>query len=264
MTAFDLTARAAFLRDLAQRAADLAREGFTSRSAGTFDLKGPQDFLTETDLAVETLIREALAQAFPQDSILGEEGGGAPARQLWIIDPIDGTANFARGVPHFCVCIAFALDGAPVLGAIIHPITGEFWFAEHGKGAEKNGAPIRVTTTVSPDTACIEMGWSRRHPVEGYLAAQRHIITGGANIRRGGSGALALAWVAEGRSDGYLEAQMNCWDCLAGMLMVAEAGGDVRPFAGGLQGLAHPAPVRACTPALTALLDDALQIGAKA
>ncbi|WP_106745838.1 inositol monophosphatase family protein [Yoonia maritima] len=262
MTDPDLSARAEFLRHLAIKAADLARDGFASRNAGTFDLKGPQDFLTETDIAVETLIRDALSEAFPEDDILGEEGGGTPTPQLWIIDPIDGTANFARGVPHFCVCIAFALDGAPVLGAIIQPMTGEFWFAQKGKGAEKDGAPIRVTSTESPDTACIEMGWSRRHPVEGYLAAQRHVITGGANIRRGGSGALALAWVAEGRSDGYLEANMNCWDCLAGMLMIEEAGGHVRPFAGGLDGLANPAPVRACTPALTALLDEALALGA--
>lgn len=262
MTEFDLSSRAEFLRDLAVKAAQMAREGFSARTAGTFTLKGPQDFLTETDMAVETLIRDALAKAFPEDDILGEEGGGTPAPQLWIIDPIDGTANFARGVPHFCVCIAFALDGVPVLGAIIHPMTGELWFAQQGKGAEKNGAPIRVTGTTSPDTACIEMGWSRRHPVEGYLAAQHHILKRGANIRRGGSGALALAWVAEGRSDGYLEANMNCWDCLAGMLMIAEAGGDVRPFEGGLAGLAHPAPVRACTPALAGLLDDALELGA--
>lgn len=261
MTELDLSARAAFLRDLAPKAAELAREGFTSRTAGTFALKGPQDFLTETDMAVEALIRDALAKAFPKDGILGEEGGGTPTEHLWIIDPIDGTANFARGVPHFCVCIAFAVAGAPVLGAIVHPLTGEFWFAQKGKGAEKNGRPIQVTGTTSPDTACIEMGWSRRHSVEGYLTAQRHILTGGASIRRGGSGALALAWVAEGRSDGYLEANMNCWDCLAGMLMIEEAGGDVRPFSGGLEGLSHPAPVRACTPALTALLDAALEQG---
>ena len=137
-------------------------------------------------------------------------------------------------------------------------------------GAQKNGAPITVTATTSPDTACVEMGWSRRHSIQGYLAAQEHILTGGANIRRGGSGALALAWVAEGRSDGYLEAAMNCWDCLAGMLMVQEAGGSVLAFGSAsgerlstLRALSEPHPVRASTPALAELLDGALSFAAE-
>ena len=254
---FDLAARAAFLRDLAPRAGELALAGFQARKAGTFTLKGPQDFLTETDLAVESFIRAELTQAFPGDAILGEEGGGEPAPHLWIIDPVDGTANFARGVPHFCVCISFCHEGAAVLGAIFHPVTGEFWFAQAGEGAFKNGVPLRVTATADPQVACVEMGWSRRHSIAGYLAAQGHILTAGANIRRGGSGALALAWVAEGRSDGYLEAAMNSWDCLAGMLMVQEAGGSVLPF-GGPVTEAHP--VRACAPALVGVLDGALAL----
>lgn len=266
----NLTSRAEFLRGLAPAAGELARAGFTARTKGSFTLKGPQDFLTETDLAVETYVRAKIGAAFPEDGILGEEGGGDPTPHLWIIDPVDGTANFARGVPHFCVCICFCEDGAPVLGAILHPMTGEFWFAQIGKGAEKNGVPITVTATPSPDRACVEMGWSRRHSIQGYLASQGHILTGGANIRRGGSGALALAWVAEGRSDGYLEAAMNCWDCLAGMLMVQEAGGSVLPFgtaSGGrlstLQALSAPHPVRASTPALAELLDGALSFTAE-
>lgn len=268
--ALDLTSRAEFLLGLSPRAGDLARAGFMTRIAGTFTLKGPQDFLTETDLAVESFIRAELGAAFPNDAILGEEGGGDLAAHLWTIDPVDGTANFARGVPHFCVCICFCEDGVPVLGAIFHPMTGEFWFAQSGKGAQKNGAAISVTTTTDPNVACVEMGWSRRHSIAGYLAAQGHILTAGANIRRGGSGALALAWVAEGRSDGYLEAAMNCWDCLAGMLMVQEAGGSVLPFGtdaanrlGSLAALTAPHPVRACTPALADLLDAGLSLAAE-
>lgn len=262
---FNLTTRADFLRDLAPKAGDLARAGFASRTAGTFTLKGPQDFLTETDMTVESFIRAEIGAAFPTDGILGEEGGGDLAAYLWIIDPVDGTANFARGVPHFCISISFCINGAPVLGAIFHPIIGEFWFAQIGQGAQKNGAPMRVTSTLDPHTACVEMGWSRRHSIAGYLAAQGHILTGGANIRRGGSGALALAWVAEGRSDGYVEAAMHSWDCLAGMLMVQEAGGSVLPFGGGeLAALTAPHPVRACTPALAALLDGALALASGA
>ncbi len=262
----DLPARATFLRALAPKAGDLARAGFESREKGTFTLKGPQDFLTETDGAVENFIRTEIAAAFPNDAILGEEGGGDLSAQMWIIDPVDGTANFARGVPHFCVCISFCENGSPVLGAIFQPMTGEFWFAQSGHGADKNGAPIHVTRTASPQTACVEMGWSRRHSIAGYLAAQGHILTGGANIRRAGSGALGLAWVAEGRSDGYTEAAMHSWDCLAGILIVREAGGAVLPFGpnavdlGSIAALASPQPVRACTPALAVLLDGALAL----
>lgn len=265
----DLTARATFLRTLAPKAGALARAGFESREKGAFTLKGPQDFLTETDTAVELFIRAEIAGAFPNDGILGEEGGGDLSANLWIIDPVDGTANFARGVPHFCVCISFCENGSPVLGAIFQPMTGEFWFAQIGQGAEKNGAPIRVTATPTAQTACIEMGWSRRHSIAGYLAAQGHVLTGGANIRRAGSGALGLAWVAEGRSDGYLEAAMHSWDCLAGMLIVREAGGAVLPFGqnphdlGSIAALASPQPVRACTPALAALLDGALAVSSQ-
>ena len=262
----DLITRATFLRALAPKAGDLARAGFEKREKGTFTLKGPQDFLTETDTEVEQFIRAEIASAFPDDGILGEEGGGDLSAHLWIIDPVDGTANFARGVPHFCVCISFCENGSPVVGAIFQPMTGEFWFAQLGQGAEKNGASIRVTTTASPQTACLEMGWSRRHSVSGYLAAQEYILKAGANIRRGGSGALALAWVAEGRSDGYLEAGMQCWDCLAGMLLVREAGGAVLPFGptvaglGSIAALNSPHPVRACTPALMPLLQGALAL----
>ncbi|MCX7302379.1 MAG: inositol monophosphatase [Rhodobacterales bacterium] len=265
--ALDLTSRAEFLRHLAPEAGDLASAGFAARIAGTFTLKGPQDFLTETDVAVENFIRAEICAAFPQDAILGEEGGGDPAPHLWVIDPVDGTANFVRGVPHFCVCISFCENGVPLLGAIFHPVTGEFWFAQSGRGAQKNGAPLSVTATTDPNVACLEMGWSRRHSISGYLAAQGHILTAGANIRRGGSGALALAWVAEGRSDGYIEASMDCWDCLAGMLIVKEAGGSVLPFGpvageglGSLGTLTGSHPVRACTPALAALLDAGLSL----
>lgn len=254
----DLAARRDFLRALMPRAAARALEGFTARPAGQFDLKGPQDFLTETDLAVEALIREAIAAAFPGDAILGEEGGGIPGRATWVIDPIDGTANFARGLPHFCVIVAFCLDGICQFGAIHHPVLDEFYFAARGLGASKNGRPIRVSATPGTDTACVEIGWSRRHPVEAYLAMQRAILGAGANIRRAGSGGLALAHVAEGRSDGYAEMSMNSWDCVAGLLMVEEAGGHVGPAPQGAAALSAIRPVLAATPAIAAMLAEAL------
>ncbi|WP_349295062.1 inositol monophosphatase (plasmid) [Thioclava sp. 'Guangxiensis'] len=247
----DLDAREAFLSDMMARATALALNGFRTRNTGDFSLKGAQDFLTETDLAVEALIRAEIAERFPQDAILGEEGGGTPAHATWVIDPIDGTANFARGVPHFCVIVAFCLAGEAVLAAIHQPVTGERWQARRGHGCSLNGAPVRVTRTPDMGTACLEMGWSRRHPLAPYLQAQEAAITAGANIRRSGSGGLALAYVASGRSDGYLEISMNSWDCVAGLLMVREAGGVVAKVPEGLS-LLDTRPVLAATPGIAA------------
>ncbi|NVO25294.1 inositol monophosphatase [Donghicola sp. B5-SW-15] len=246
----DLDARAAFLEALIAKAADRALQGFLQREEGQLDMKGPQDFLTETDLAVEDLIRQEIAHTFPEDAILGEEGGGIPGRATWVIDPVDGTANFARGVPHFCVIIAFCVDGRCELGAITNPVLNERYFARRGHGALKNGQPMRVTTTLAASSACLEMGWSRRLPVETYLEAQRKVLEEGANIRRGGSGGLALAYVAEGRSDGYFEGIMSSWDCLAGLLMVEEAGGRIGTWPATVADLTATGPVLAITPAL--------------
>lgn len=174
---------------------------------------------------MESHVRAAITVAFPQDGILGEEAGGALAERLWVIDPIDGTANFARGIPHFCVAISFCEKGETLLGAIFNPVTDEFYFARKGRGALKNGAPMSVAKTDSIANASVEIGWSPRVATSDYLAAQERVFAKGANIRRGASGALAIAWVAEGRTDGYAEYYMNAWDCLAGLLMVREAGG---------------------------------------
>ncbi|WP_128255337.1 inositol monophosphatase family protein [Falsirhodobacter deserti] len=257
----DMDSRAAFLRTLMTEAAEIAREGFAK--AASFTMKGPQDFLTETDLAVEAHIRARLAETFPDDGILGEEGGGSLAPVLWVIDPIDGTANFARRVPHFCVCIAVVVEGVTELGAIIQPISNERWFARRGGGATKNGAPMRAAATATLDTASVEFGWSRRTSVEQYLQVQRNLLTGGASIRRGGSGALALAWVAEGRSDGYLEIEMNCWDCLAGLLMVREAGGQTALWPEILTDVARPGPVFAAAAGIAAPLLAAFTEGTR-
>ncbi|SBS32695.1 Inositol-1-monophosphatase [Marinomonas aquimarina] len=235
--------RAEFLKSLIKKASDRALEGFLNRTAGEYDLKGPQDFLTETDLAVEALIKNEIAHTFPEDAILGEEGGGVPEHFTWVIDPIDGTANFARGIPHFCVIISFCIDGEAQLAAIAQPVTQEFYFAQRGQGAFKNDQPMRTSTTSTMGQAHLELGWSRRATIESYLATQDTLLRQGASIRRGGSGGLALAWVAEGRTDAYLEISMNSWDCIAGMLLIEEAGGRVGNWPRTLADLTKTGPV---------------------
>ena len=245
----DLDARAGFCRELALSAGEIALAGFARQTPGGYRMKGPQDFLTETDAAVEAHIRAALAEAFPADGFLGEETGGTPAIDTWVVDPIDGTANFARGIAHFCVSIAFVRDGRIEIGAICNPAAGELYLARRGAGATRNGAPIRVAPTRDFAAACVELGWSNRVPNARYLEAMAALLVRGANVRRGASGALGLAYVADGRSDGYAEVHMNAWDCLAGLLLVREAGGRVGPFLD-LGSLTEGGPVIAAAPGI--------------
>jgi myo-inositol-1(or 4)-monophosphatase len=176
-----------------------------------------------------------------------------------VVDPIDGTANFARGIPHFCISIAYIENGRTEIGAIYDPAHDELYFAGRGTGATRNGQPIAVSSTTAFETASIEMGWSGRVANEAYLETIRNLLTLGANVRRAGSGALALAYVADGRSDGYLELHMNSWDCVAGLLLVAEAGGDVCPFLQ-IGSLRDGGPVLASAPGIAAGISRASKI----
>ena len=238
---------------IAREAGEVARRMFETRQTGTYSLKGHQDVLTEADTAVERLITSRIAEAFPEDSCVGEEGGGAYTSQVWVIDPIDGTANFARGVGHFCVSIAFVRDGEPVIGAIYAPMHGELFAARRGAGATVNGRPMGVSGTTDIREAMIEVGWSPRRPMPDHLALLQRITATGAGFRRGGSGALGLAYVAAGRSDGYCELHMHPWDVLAGWVMVEEAGGRVSDFLGN-DGLRNGNVVLAATPGLAETL----------
>ncbi|MGF6257407.1 inositol monophosphatase family protein [Ensifer sp. LBL] len=245
----DLSGRALLCRDVIRSAGALVLEGFKASAERGYSLKGPQDFLTETDAASEAHIRDAIATHFPADAFLGEEGGGIIADRVWVVDPVDGTANFARGIPHFCISITYVEHGQAEIGAIYNPAHDELYFCRRGEGATLNDKAITVSSTATFDAASVEMGWSRRVPDETYLETMRQMLEKGANVRRGASGALALAYVADGRSDAYVELHMNSWDCLAGLLLVAEAGGTVCPFME-IGSLLEGGPVLASTPAI--------------
>jgi myo-inositol-1(or 4)-monophosphatase len=254
-----LDRREAFLRDMVREAADIARAGFARQAGQTVSMKGPQDYLTETDGQVESHLKARIAAAFPEDGFLGEEGGGEPGRQAWVVDPIDGTANFARFIPHFCVSIAFVADGEVQLGAIVNPVLDEVYLGRRGRGASLNGKPIRVSATTDIAATSFEMGWSNRRPLGRYIDALNDLYEAGSNVRRGACGALGLAYVADGRSDGYAELHMNSWDCLAGLLLVREAGGVTGPFLS-LGGLLEGAPVLAAAPGVAGVLSQATGI----
>jgi myo-inositol-1(or 4)-monophosphatase len=254
-----LDRRALFLRDLLEGAAALALEGFRRQAGQPAGLKGPQDFLTETDGAVEAYIRSRIALAFPEDGFLGEETGGTPGAQAWVVDPIDGTANFARSIPHFCISIAFVAEGEVQLGAIVNPALDEVYFARLGAGATRNDQPIHVVDTTDIRATSFELGWSQREPLARYINALTALFEAGSNVRRAASGAMGLAYVADGRSDGYAELHMNSWDCLAGLLLVREAGGVTGTFLSN-GGLTAGGAVLASAPGVAATLSAATGI----
>jgi myo-inositol-1(or 4)-monophosphatase len=234
---------------IAHEAGELIRALFQRREAGAFELKGAQDYLTEADGEVERLVAKRIVEAFPGDTVVGEEGGGRLSSQLWLVDPIDGTANFARGIPHFCVSIAFLRDGRTALGAICNPMLNELYAARRGGGATLNGAPMHVSATDDMRRATVELGWSTRRPLSTYVAMVDRVTKTGAGFQRAGSGALGIAYVAAGRLDGYAELHINAWDAAAGLLMVEEADGRINDFLGH-DGVAKGNPVLAATPAL--------------
>jgi len=237
-------------RALARDAGKLAHRAFGTSATS---MKGRHDVVTAMDGEVERYIRAAIAVRYPQDAVIGEEDGGSAGRRLWLIDPIDGTANYARGVPRYCVSIGYLEDGVPVLGAIYDPSLDWLYAAARGEGAWRDGERLAVSPCGELTAATIECGWSTRRPVADYVALLARVLESGAAIRRAGSGALGLADVAAGRAEGYAELHINAWDCAAGIVLVREAGGFVNDFFAG-DGLAQGNPLLATNAALCAKL----------
>jgi myo-inositol-1(or 4)-monophosphatase len=247
---------------IAREAGALAKRRFFDRNSFSVGFKGPQDFITEVDGEVERLIHSRLAQVFPQDGFIGEESEGAAGGEgqpIWVVDPIDGTANFARGTPHFCVSIACLDAGAIEIGVIYDPVLDELFSARRGDGARLNGLAIKAAATPTLDRATIEVGWNMRADSQSFLGLLGRIVSTGAGVVRSGSGALGLAYVAAGRRDGYVENQIYAWDCLGGILLVREAGGYASNFLAG-EGLTKGGPLVACAPALRQALLKAAAI----
>ena len=233
-------------RALARDAGKLAHRAFGT-SATT--LKGRHDVVTAMDREVERFIRAAIAARYPQDAIIGEEDGGSDGERLWLIDPIDGTANYARGLPRYCVSIGYLERGVPLLGAIYDPSLDWLYSAAHGEGAWRDGTRLTVSPGAELGAATIECGWSTRRSATDYTALIGRILDAGAAIRRAGSGALGLADVASGAVEAYCELHINAWDCAAGIVLVREAGGMTNDFFAG-DGLLQGNPLLATNAAL--------------
>ncbi len=213
-------------------------------------LKGVQDWVTEADGAVERFLSERLLAAFPEDGFQGEEEGvGRTGTLRWVVDPIDGTANYMRGANRFCVSLGLLEDRVPLAGVIVAPALGETFAARQGAGATLNGAPISAADTADMKRATVEVGWSARRPDQDFLAICARVKAAGTVLRMGGSGALGLADVAAGRQDAYAELHINLWDVAAALVILHEAGAVVNDFLAG-DGPTKGNAILACAPGI--------------
>lgn len=224
-----------FVIETARAAGELLRAGLNQPR--TIHFKGAIDLVTEMDIAAETLILDAIRSRFPDHAILSEEAGASAAADAsgyrWVVDPLDGTTNYAHGLPIFCVSIGLEHDGVPVLGVIYAPVLNEMYAAERGKGATLNGQPLRVSQIAKLDRAMLVTGFPYDVQIKSsnlqHFSSFIHSVQA---VRRLGSAALDLAWVAAGRFDGFWEPRLAPWDLCAGSLLVQEAGGRVSGYDG--------------------------------
>ena len=200
--------------------------------------KGDYNLVTEADLASEAMIIERIKSHYPRQTILAEESGEAvvvdgDSRWKWIIDPLDGTTNFAHGYPCFCVTMALEHEGELVIGVTYDPTRNELFTAEKGQGASLNFKPIHVSSTDKLSDALVVTGFPYDFKEKSDFARHLHsFLIASRGVRRDGSAAIDMAYVACGRYDGFWEEGLNPWDVAAGVLMIAEAGGRVTNYDG--------------------------------
>jgi myo-inositol-1(or 4)-monophosphatase len=249
----------------AKEAGEVLRKGFGWQHSVRY--KGEVDLVTEVDEQAEQVIRKELLGTFPSYRMLAEEGGELAGEEdaRWIVDPLDGTTNYAHGLPFFCVSVALERCGRVVLGVVHDPMHEETFVAERGGGATLNGEPIKVSDTEELIRALIATGfpYDRAEMPEALELFGRFAATT-QGMRRLGSAALDLCYVASGRLDGYYERGIWAWDIAAGNLILEEAGGKVTNYRGGildLEGREIVASNGALHPAMTELTGEENQRG---
>jgi myo-inositol-1(or 4)-monophosphatase len=228
----------------------------------TVEHKGRIDLVTDADRAAESALLEFLGRRFPGSAVLAEESGasGDPAAALrWYVDPLDGTTNYAHGVPHFSVNVAAEDAGGLAAGATYDPLRDELFLGSRGAGSTLNGRPMRVSAAASLDQALLVTGfpYDVHQAPEVPLAIFAAYLRRARAVRRFGSAALDLAYIACGRFDGFWEMKLRAWDVAAGIVLVREAGGAVADFDGG-QGMLHGGTICAANPGLQPRLLEVL------
>jgi myo-inositol-1(or 4)-monophosphatase len=225
--------------------------------------KGPSDLVTQADLASQEAIRDVLLTAFPQHGFVSEEGEAqldASAEYCWCVDPLDGTTNYVHQLSHYAVSVALLHQAQPIVAAVLDPVHNECFTARRGGGAWLNGRSIRTSGVQDVSQALVAASFAAKvragsPEIDQFIAAVLHCQA----VRRTGSAALNLCYVAAGRFDGFWALSTHAWDVAAGVLLVEEAGGVVSGPDGGLFDLRVPHPVASATPALHAQLQKLLQ-----
>ena len=241
--------------------AALAGGGILAAKFGkvTYKLKGRANLLTEADLAAQEKVIGIIRTAFPADGFLAEESPPeeTPNRRLWIIDPLDGTTNYAHGFPVAAVSIGFAENGELKAGGVYDPFRRELFLARKGRGAFLNGRPLAVSGTPAISKALLVtgFGYDRAEKAEFYCGFFSEFMKLSHDVRRMGAASLDFCWLAAGRTDGYWEFGLQTWDVAAGKLIVEEAGGRVTDFSG------RPWPVNAAMGSQTLATNGRLHAG---
>ncbi len=224
---------------IAHEAGSIVARDFPRGALDHVDFKGAVNPVTETDRAADDLIRGRVQELFPEHRILAEESGGHewrdPGPPVWLIDPLDGTNNFAHGFPHVGVSLALIERQQPVVGVVYDPLREETFTARAGGGAKLNGELIGVTDVEDLPEAFLATGfpYDRRTAPDNNVERMDHFLRRSQGVRRAGAAVLDLAYVACGRFDGFWEIRLRPWDVAAGILLVQEAGGAVTDFGGG-------------------------------
>lgn len=244
-----------FMIDLSKQAGEILKEGYGKTHQVQY--KGPTDLVTEIDHKSEALLVSRIQAAFPTHSIITEETGfrQGSSDHRWYIDPVDGTSNYSRGVPMFCVSIGYAFEGKMQLAAVYEPLRDESFYAEKGKGAFLNGSPIHVSETADLLRSMLVTGFpydmnQEHNNVENFI----NLVKKAHTVRRYGSAVLDQAYVAMGRLDGYWESGVSAWDIAAGTLLVEEAGGLVTRLNGDPDYMKPPYDILAANPVLHRIL----------
>ncbi|OCG57720.1 inositol monophosphatase [Gilliamella sp. Nev6-6] len=222
----------------ARKAGNVAIKAYENPSSIEIEAKGTNDFATNADRAAEALIIETIKKAYPDHTIIAEESGlakGNDADTQWIIDPIDGTTNFIKNIPHFAVSIAARVKGKTEIAVVYNPMSNELFTAARGKGAQLNGYRIRVSNAKGLEGSVLAtaLPFKAKQYSDSYFTVLQKLFVKCGDFRRAGSAALDLAYVAAGRLDGFFEIGLKPWDIAAGELILREAGGVVTDFAGG-------------------------------
>ena len=262
LTTKELQSRFDAARSVAAEAGRLALGFLAEPQRLQIASKGPQDVVTAADFAVERFIVQSLTRLFPGDCFLAEETyteiHSETLRALWVIDPIDGTGNFAGGRPDWCVSMGFMHLGEPVIGVIDIPSMNEQFAAVRGGGATCNGKPVRVSDRGSLAQSTLGVDYSFRHSSAAYLEILQALFDAKAGFRCNGSSAVSLAHVVCGRLDGFVELHLYPWDVMAGIVLIEEAGGWANDFLA-QGGLRRGGPMIAATPGIRAELTALLE-----